>query len=148
MPANCTNIFLFYAEIIKFGLILPHLKLFGRGQENTFGGKCPMLPCDTTGYKCMQFVWCKGLNTDTHIKLLSGTHNRNLPSPPTIWGWMWLDPRRLLKCQINCHDSQNGSCSCKRQVSLYILHGLNIVVNNNKAKIFYVSKLVTNWKTM
>ena len=40
---NCN----FYAEIVKFGLILTHLKLFW-GQENIFfwgGDKCPYAPC-------------------------------------------------------------------------------------------------------
>ena len=38
----------FHAEIVKFGLILTHLQLFGEeklGERRYFGGKCPMPPC-------------------------------------------------------------------------------------------------------
>ena len=34
----------FYAKIVKFGLILTYLKLFG-GARKYFGGKCPPPPC-------------------------------------------------------------------------------------------------------
>ena len=41
----------FYAEIVKFGLILTHLKLFwgktGGSEENNLGGKFLPCPCST-----------------------------------------------------------------------------------------------------
>ena len=46
MPAKICH---FYAEIVKFGLILTHLNLFGGklegGQENIWGSNAPIQSC-------------------------------------------------------------------------------------------------------
>ena len=47
MHMKCAKIYHFYVEIVKFGLILTHLKLLGgkHGGKNVFwGGKCPAIP--------------------------------------------------------------------------------------------------------
>ena len=65
----------FYAKIVKFELILTHLKLFGvngGGQENIFLRKYPMPPCGTATDGCVQYCSKESCKKTLPKKSLNG----------------------------------------------------------------------------